>query len=143
MPPSDNLIGALRQAHWAIARAADHLWRREGCSPAYRDAAHARDGSRDALARASVPETVLPHRTTHTMTKATRFIELTNWRTGELIYLDPSTIISIQQIAADSGGTRRTCIKATNNQLFLVQEETTSVYSAVMHMLDGLGTPSA
>ncbi len=56
MPPSEDLIEALRQAHWAIARAADHLWKSEGCSPAYRNAALARDDSRDALARASVPE---------------------------------------------------------------------------------------
>jgi hypothetical protein len=56
MPPFEDFIETLRQAHWAIAQAADHLWKREGCSPAYRDAALARDDSRDALALASVPE---------------------------------------------------------------------------------------
>jgi hypothetical protein len=52
-PPTPDLLAALQHAHHALVRAADHIHNREGHSAAYREAACARDATRDALVRAT------------------------------------------------------------------------------------------
>lgn len=56
-------------------------------------------------------------------TRTREFLTLTNWRSGEPIYLDPSTIVLINQIAADDFGTRRTSIMVKGGLNFIVKEE--------------------
>jgi hypothetical protein len=67
----------------------------------------------------------------------TEFLSLTDWETGRPIYLDPSKIASIQQIAACDQYARRTRIDLIQtsqrinliqtSQTFLVSEDATQV----------------
>jgi hypothetical protein len=53
---------------------------------------------------------------------------LTDWRTGEPIYLDPNQIAFIQQIVADDTRSRRTRVDlCSGNQVFLVKEEASQI----------------
>jgi hypothetical protein len=52
------------------------------------------------------------------------FIKLTDWKTGESVYLDPHRIVFIRQIKEDADYSRRTRIDITDgNQVFVVKED--------------------
>ena len=61
-------------------------------------------------------------------TRTREFLTLTNWKSGEPIYLDPSTIVMIRQIAADDVGTRRTSITVKVGSQFIVKEEAAWIF---------------
>ena len=52
LDPADPLT-ALRDAHFSLAEAADHIRRSEGWSPAYRRASNASDAAQEALIKLS------------------------------------------------------------------------------------------
>lgn len=54
------------------------------------------------------------------------FLSLTNFKSGEPIYIDPATIIQVTQIAQDEY-TRRTRIDTSHGHLFIVREEAAAI----------------
>jgi hypothetical protein len=66
------------------------------------------------------------------------FLSLTDWATGEPIYLDRMQIAFIQQIAADANNTRRTRIDMlSGKQTFIVSEEASQIALASCRGFDG------
>jgi hypothetical protein len=66
------------------------------------------------------------------------FLSLTDWATGEPIYLDRMQIAFIQQIAADGNNSRHTRIDMlSGNQTFIVREEASQIALASGRGFDG------
>jgi hypothetical protein len=66
------------------------------------------------------------------------FLSLTDWATGEPIYLDRMQIAFIQQIAGDDTNSRRTRIDMlSGRQTFIVSEEASKIALASCRGFDG------